>query len=173
MTIIVCSLARVPNVAREHKPSHIISLLDPGTPFPVVRTVANRHLRLEVHDIEVDSEDTPAPNAEHIDSILSFVSAWDRTSPLLVHCYAGISRSTATAFITACALNPQTPELEIAQRLRSASDMASPNQRLVQLADDKLGRARRMCRALTAIGRGGPWLGRDNDAFTIPSRYGP
>ncbi len=31
---------------------------------------------------------------------------------MVVHCYAGISRSTASAFAAACALNPRRDEVE-------------------------------------------------------------
>jgi predicted protein tyrosine phosphatase len=89
--------------------------------------------------------------------ILNFVSAWAPEDPILIHCYAGISRSTATAFITACAHNPSADEEEIALALRAASPTASPNRRFVALADAELGRGGRMSRAIDKIGRGPSW----------------
>jgi predicted protein tyrosine phosphatase len=71
-----------------------------------------------------------------------------------VHCYAGISRSTAGAFITACALNPQRDENVIAKTIRQASPTAMPNALLVSIADRMLGREGRMVAAVQAIGRG-------------------
>jgi predicted protein tyrosine phosphatase len=71
-----------------------------------------------------------------------------------VHCYAGISRSTAGAFITACALNPKRSEESIARAIRSFSPTAQPNIRLVSLADDILRRGGRMTDAIRAIGPG-------------------
>jgi predicted protein tyrosine phosphatase len=71
-----------------------------------------------------------------------------------VHCYAGISRSTAGAFVTACALNPQRDESAIARALRDASPTAMPNIRIVSLADTMLGRDGRMIAAIRAIGLG-------------------
>ena len=53
-----------------------------------------------------------APAEEHVEQVLSFVRGWDRGAPLVVHCYAGISRSTAGAFVAACALNPQRDEID-------------------------------------------------------------
>lgn len=173
MSIIVCPLSRAPHLAREHGVSHVVSLLDPGTPFPVVREVGKRHLRMEVHDVEQDMEEIASPRDAHIKSIIDFVREWDRAKPMLVHCYAGISRSTAAAFITACVHNPTTPELEIAQALRAASAMASPNRRMVQLADAALERRGRMFDAVFAIGRGGGGVGYDEaQPFTLPSRFG-
>src|SRR5262249_38174958 len=74
--------------------------------------------------------------------------------PLVVHCYAGISRSTAGAYVAACALNPRRDELAIARQLRRASATATPNSRFVALADRMLCREGRMVAAIDAIGPG-------------------
>ena len=71
-----------------------------------------------------------------------------------MHCYAGISRSTAGAYVGVCALNPHRDEAAVAKELRRASATASPNLRIVELADRLLGRGGRMIRAIEAIGRG-------------------
>ena len=52
--------------------------------------------------------------------------AWGGQGPMVVHCWAGISRSTAAAFTALCAINPQVPEELIARRLREASPTAYP-----------------------------------------------
>ncbi|TIW69787.1 MAG: protein tyrosine phosphatase, partial [Mesorhizobium sp.] len=79
---------------------------------------------------------------------------WDRAKPLVVHCYAGISRSTASAYIIAAALAPKRDEVELAQTLRTLSPSATPNPRLIAVADALLGRDGRMIAAIEAIGRG-------------------
>jgi predicted protein tyrosine phosphatase len=94
------------------------------------------------------------PDEEHVAELLSFVRRWDRRAPLVMHCYAGISRSTASAFASVCALNPQRDEDAIAQALRRASPTATPNIRIVSLADRLLGRDGRMVAAIETIGRG-------------------
>jgi predicted protein tyrosine phosphatase len=53
-----------------------------------------------------------------------------------------------------CALNPQRDEATIAQALRDASSTATPNIRIVSLADRLLGRDGRMVAAIETIGRG-------------------
>ena len=112
------------------------------------------HLVLAIDDISVPLEGYTLPADEHVIELIRFVKAWDRTAPLVIHCFAGISRSTAAAYVTACALNPRRDEVEIARLLRNASATATPNARIIALADQALGRNGRMCAAIEAIGRG-------------------
>ena len=71
---------------------------------------------------------------------------------MLIHCWAGISRSTATAFVLACERSPRVEERRIAQVLREAAPHASPNRRIVALADRLMGRGGRMIAAVEAMG---------------------
>jgi predicted protein tyrosine phosphatase len=73
---------------------------------------------------------------------------------MVVHCFAGISRSTAGAYVAACALNPERDELQIAWEIRRASRTAQPNSRIVSIADRLLKRDGRMVHAIEAIGPG-------------------
>ena len=68
------------------------------------------------------------------------------------------SRSTAGAFITACALNPGRDEAAIARAIRGSSKTAMPNVMLVVHADRILGRKGRMIAAVEALGPGMPAL---------------
>src|SRR5262245_44605042 len=174
MSIIVCPLSRAPEIVRDKKPSHVVSLLDPGTPFPTLTGFdRERHFQLEIHDIEQEMAGFDALCGDRMRLILDFLDGWPRESPLLVHCYAGISRSTATAFIAACAHNPDADEEEIALALRGASPSASPNRRFVALADASLGRRGRMSRAIDTIGRGATWLDiGEAKPFLLASRFG-
>jgi predicted protein tyrosine phosphatase len=174
MAIIVCPLSRAPEIARARKPSHAVSLLDPGTPFPALQGLGvERHFQLPVHDIELQIAGFDACDAKRMRDILAFVTTWNRADPMLIHCYAGISRSTATAYITACAHNPHANEEEIALALRRASPSASPNRRFVALADAELGRSGRMVQAVERIGRGASWFDiGEAEPFTLPSRFG-
>ncbi len=116
--------------------------------------VEANHLLLDMDDIVAEMDGYVPPNEQHVGKLIDFVTAWDRSAPIVVHCYAGISRSTAGAFITACALNPKRDEAVIAQAIRSFSPTAQPNIRLVSLADAILGRRGRMTDAIRAIGPG-------------------
>ena len=93
------------------------------------------------------------PEQRHVESLLDFLDRWEQARPLVIHCFAGVSRSTAAAFIALCALTPR-PESEIARELRRLSPSATPNPRLVALADALLSREGRMSRAIESIGRG-------------------
>jgi predicted protein tyrosine phosphatase len=109
---------------------------------------------VQVDDITEEIEGFVAPCDSHIEQVLNFVRGWDRQAPLVVHCYAGISRSTASAFAAACLLNPHRDEISIARQIRAASPIASPNRLIVSLADKALGREGRMLRALDEMGPG-------------------
>jgi predicted protein tyrosine phosphatase len=111
-------------------------------------------MRLLIHDISEQVDGYVAPAASHVAQLLDFAAAWDRQGPMVIHCWAGISRSTAAAFITLCALNPDAPEQRIAQLLREASPTAYPNRLMIRHGDAALSRSGRMLQAVEAIGRG-------------------
>lgn len=91
-----------------HAPERIVSLLDPNSAFPETGPAySNRHLQLAFHDTHVSTEDQVVPTANHIELLLDFLSLWSCKAPILIHCRAGIGRSPAVAFITACLHNPQ------------------------------------------------------------------
>jgi predicted protein tyrosine phosphatase len=151
----VCSLARLHDTVRETGARHVVTLIKDVSLVHRPATIpAENHLLLDMDDITDHIEGYVAPAEEHVGDLLRFVRAWDRAAPLVVHCYAGISRSTAGAFVTACALNPSRSEAKIAQAIRAASPTATPNLRIVRLADQMLGRRGRMVGAIEAIGPG-------------------
>ncbi len=134
---------------------HIVTLLRLTDQVERPRQVApENHLVLAVDDIAIPMEGYTVPAEEHVERLIEFVGKWDRAAPMVVHCYAGISRSTAGAFVAACALNPARDELAIAWDIRSASRTAQPNARIVTIADRLLKRQGRMVRAIETIGPG-------------------
>lgn len=171
MSIWICSLAAAPQMARRLRPARIVSLLSPYDTFPTFEGMGpDLHLTVPIHDIVDDIGDWRAPDLSDAESVIRFVEPWDRAAPILIHCWAGISRSTASAFITACVHNPKADEEEIALAIRNASSTASPNRRLVAHADALMGRSGRMVRAVDVIGRGD--VAMETQAFSIPSTYG-
>jgi predicted protein tyrosine phosphatase len=151
----VCSLARLRTTLEETRAQHVVTLLKQielvAGPLPI--PVGN-HLHIGVDDIAEPIDGHIHPADEHVAKLIGFVTRWERAAPLVVHCYAGISRSTAAAFIAACALRPERDEASVAQAIRLASPTACPNQLLVELADRQLGRRGRMIEALEKIGPG-------------------
>jgi predicted protein tyrosine phosphatase len=155
LMIHVCSLARLHRTVEDTGAHRVVTLLkDTDLVQRPAGIAPHDHLILGMEDITVPLDGYVAPADEHVARLIAFVHGWDRTKPLVVHCFAGISRSTAGAFVTACTLNPHRSELAIAQSLRRASATASPNIRIVSLADRFLGRDGRMVAAIETIGVG-------------------
>lgn len=165
--IYVCPLATVPDAIREVRPSHLVSLLDPESMIETPEGMAQeRHLRLGINDIAEPYEDLVAPGPAHVAELISFVRGWEQDAPMLIHCWAGISRSTAAAFIALCTLNEELPEDELARLVRARGAHATPNRLLVRLADEMLGRRGRMSAAVEALGPGrAAWEG---ELFALP-----
>jgi len=151
----VCSLARLHDTVTETGASHIVTLLRlidrVQRPAAIHET---NHLVLGMDDIAAPMDGYIHPAEEHVHNLIDFVQRWDRRAPMVVHCYAGISRSTAGAFISACALNPGRDEAAIARAIRASSATAMPNIMLVGHADRILGRKGRMVAAVEALGPG-------------------
>lgn len=151
----VCPLSRLPDTLDGSGATHLMTLMKVGTAIARPAVIPEgRHCVVEVSDIVAPMEGHVTPGEAHIAQILDFARAWDRTQPLLIHCYAGISRSTAAAYIVACALAPDRDEAEIARALRAAAPSATPNALFVALADRMLDRDGRMIAAIAEIGRG-------------------
>jgi predicted protein tyrosine phosphatase len=151
----VCSLTKVFDTVRTSGARSLVSILTAGASVARPCEISpQRHLRIAVSDIEAPLEGHILPATRHIEQLLAFAREWDRKTPLVIHCYAGVSRSPAAAFITACALAPTRSERNVAHRLRVASPTATPNQRLIALADLILERRGRMVEAIAEIGRG-------------------
>jgi predicted protein tyrosine phosphatase len=151
----VCSLARLYATVDETGARHIVTLLRLIDRVERPRHIApENHLVLPMDDITAPMDGYTAPAEEHVERLINFVGKWDRAAPMVVHCYAGISRSTAGAYVAACALNPARDEQQIAWDIRRASRTAYPNPRIVSIADRLLKRDGRMVRAIDTIGPG-------------------
>jgi len=153
--IVVTPLSAVTDVILRHQPSHVVTLLSPEhmieTPagFP-----AERHLRLGVNDVvDAAAGDSP-PERFHVEALLDFSRTWSGVDPMLVHCWAGVSRSMAATFTILCDRLGPGSEVRAAQAIRQRAPHAYPNALLVQYADELLDRRGRMVAAIKAIGAG-------------------
>ena len=166
--IVVSPLARIAEVAVRHGAREMISLMAKEHAFHRPAVIkADRHLLLNMNDISfAGTGDLVAPQEMHVRAIIDFATEWDRTAPLLIHCWMGVSRSPAAALIAALAIHPDEDDLALVRRLRKASPFATPNTRLIAIGDDMLGRKGRLAAAVKEIGRGADADG--NAPFVLP-----
>ena len=134
--------------------THVLSILDPEYPEPSAFAAYDPHHRLTLrfHDIIGPWPGWQAPQREHVEALVEFGqeldSAGDKLSHLLVHCHAGISRSTAAMATLLARHTPVGEEEGIFQRIREIRPIAWPNSRMIGFADDILGRGGQLNGAL-------------------------
>lgn len=163
----VSPLSQLDSTIKATGSTRLVTLLRHGTPFDRPAAIgADNHLLLHMHDIVEEAADMVAPAREHVERLIAFGRGWNREKPLLIHCFAGVSRSTAAAYIVAAALAPSRDEADLARLLRRSSPTATPNIRLVALADALLARDGRMVAAIEAIGRGADCF--EGTPFALP-----
>jgi predicted protein tyrosine phosphatase len=135
--------------------THVLSILDPHFPEPQDFTTYGPHRRLTLRfDDIIDT--TPGmllPELHHIETLLEFGSGLasaegDPLAHLLVHCHAGISRSTASMTILLAEARPNADEDALFAHIREIRPQAWPNSRMIELADDLLGRDGKLVAAL-------------------------
>jgi predicted protein tyrosine phosphatase len=146
--------------------THVLSILDPGWPEPEAFGAFDPHRRIELrfHDvIEVGSGWT-APDRRHVELLLTFgrdmIQA--RGTHLLVHCHAGVSRSTAAATLILAQARPDRPAEEALLTVVRRRPRAWPNLRMIELGDALLGRQGEIVEAARAhyrrVLKREPWL---------------
>ena len=138
MSIYITGLAQMPLLVKRFDIQYLVSIVgadaQPPTPPDIPRS---RHHRCIVDDIVEDQPGRIVPKINHINELIEFLHAWDTESSLLIHCIAGVSRSTAAALI-ARTMKTNDPN-RAATALRIAAPYAWPNRRIVSLADSILG----------------------------------
>lgn len=153
--IIVCGLAQAQEQITALNAKSVIGILSPETPHPIYDGILpEHHLRLTFNDIDNETPGLKTVQMTDAEKLVSFIQQWNRAAPMLIHCWAGISRSTATAFAAMCILKPDISEFEHAQDLRKASPSATPNRLITSKVDHILKRDGRMNQAIESIGRG-------------------
>jgi predicted protein tyrosine phosphatase len=128
----------------EFRPTHLLGILDPLYPEPTSydhERDSRTMLLLRFFDIDVAEPDGPA--AAHVESLIAFadrvrIDCERRRPRLLVHCHAGISRSTASAYIALAREFGLDRAEEAFQHLLQVTANPWPNRRLVSLADEAL-----------------------------------
>src|SRR5258708_12338767 len=110
----VCSLARLDETIVTTGARHVVSLLarDANLTRPAAIAPEN-HLWLQLHDISAPQDGYVAPQTAHVEQLIAFVQRWPRDTALVIHCYAGVSRSSAAPFVSVSALTPATDKRPI------------------------------------------------------------
>jgi len=123
----------------------LVSIGDADDALPAGYDNVRRKLRLLVADVVTELGATE----EDIRRIIQLgESLRSDTGRVLIHCEAGVSRSSAAALIMyACWLGPGR-EQEAMRRVLSQRPVAIPNRRMVELADRLLDRGGRLVEAL-------------------------
>lgn len=126
--------------------SHVLSILDPGWPVPPAFGAFGEHERLELrfNDVIEETPDREPPQPEHVEALLAFgrdlMAEPRRGAHLLVHCHAGISRSTASMTLMLAQALPDRPASEIVEEVMRIRSKAWPNLRIIEIGDAMLGR---------------------------------
>ena len=144
-TITVCGLEELAGHA-DREVSHVLSILDPDQPEPEAFGAYGEHARLELkfHDIIEETAGFEAPQPAHVEKMLEFgqnlLSDPEAVRHLLVHCHAGISRSTAAMTLLLAQAQPGLSADQVLAQVVHIRERAWPNLRILTLGEELLGR---------------------------------
>jgi predicted protein tyrosine phosphatase len=137
--ITVCGIEELTD-HRETGASHVLSILDPDWPVPEAFGSFGEHEKLELrfHDV-IEENAGAAPRKEDVATLLRFgrdlTTRPSEGAHLLVHCHAGISRSTAAMALILAQTRPDLPARQVMQEVLHIRPMAWPNLRIIELGD--------------------------------------
>ena len=119
--------------------TRIVSILDPSEPQPVeLGGHEAKTLTLRFDDVVGDRDGFVKPEREHVAALLEFDREANSEDPLVVHCHAGLSRSTAALVTLLAQRRPGAAAAAFAE-LRAVRPRSWPNYRMIAFADDVLG----------------------------------
>lgn len=139
--------------------SHVLSILDPDWPVPEAFGEYGEHAKLELrfHDIIEEQPRLFAPRRDHIERLLAFGRDLEQEPPeiahLLVHCHAGVSRSTASMALIVAQAMPDTPAASVFAEVLRIRPQAWPNLRILEMGDAILGRRGELVAAVAGVYR--------------------
>ena len=154
--------------------THVLSILDPGwpEPEPLRDFELSRRLKLNFHDVIEAEPGWIAPERFDVELLLAFgrslgeiadeAGAEPAATHLLVHCHAGVSRSTAAAILLLAQHEPARPAQNVVGQVIRARPRAWPNLRMIEMGDELLGRDGEIVASVRALYRLAldrePWL---------------
>jgi predicted protein tyrosine phosphatase len=137
--------------------THMLSILDPGwsEPEALRRFDLHRRLKLNFHDVIEPGVGWVAPQPWDVGVLLAF--GRDLVPPadaegvhLLIHCHAGVSRSTAAAILILAQRDPKRAAPWVVREVVRLRPRAWPNLRMIELGDALLGRDGELVAAVRA-----------------------
>lgn len=159
--ISVCARDEVPAIAGRGI-THLLSIDKPDEPTPTPEVYDGVHWHVQFDDIvsqaEAEEFDATLPEIEDIRQVLDYADCClqsSHTQPvhLLVHCQAGISRSTAAAYAMVSQMLGEGREQDALEHLFDIRPEASPNKLVVKHADAILNRNGKLLEALESLQR--------------------
>jgi predicted protein tyrosine phosphatase len=149
LNLTICGIHELPE--HESTPwTHVVSIWDKSFYDDLdcrekVKAVApNAEILFSFFD-DVDDPTLPdAPTLRQIKRILDFTEQIPAKARVLVHCRAGVSRSTATAYAILCQHSPPGSEIENLLHVETLRDLVMPNRLIIRLADNLLKREGKM-----------------------------
>jgi len=154
MKITICGIAELGEHC-EAGVTHVLSILDPGWPDPEAFGDFPPHRReaLRFNDVIAPGPEAIAPNEDHVAELLAFgrdVEVAGNLAHLLLHCHAGVSRSTAAAVLLLAQEDPTLPPEAVFDEIARIRPRAWPNLRLLELGESALGRRGEITGAVAA-----------------------
>jgi predicted protein tyrosine phosphatase len=156
--ITVCGLGELPDHSAVGV-THVLSILDPEWPVPDAFGAFGAHERLELrfHDVIEETHGMIAPQEAHVVQLLQFgrdlMAEPPPSAHLLVHCHAGVSRSTASMILMVAQARPDVAASAVAEEVFIGRQKAWPNLRLMEMGDRLLGRGGELVEATKDIYR--------------------
>jgi predicted protein tyrosine phosphatase len=162
----ICGLEELPGHCEARAVTHVLSILDPGfpEPEPLRHFGLERRLKLNFHDVIEAAPGWVAPEKWDVELLLAFGRNLDQAAPgrlgfkfwdthLLVHCHAGVSRSTASAILLLAQHDPARSAHDVVGQVIRLRPHAWPNLRIIEIGDGLLGRGGEIVAAVGALYR--------------------
>ena len=137
--------------------THVLSILDPDFDDPpaFAAFAPHRRIALRFHDVIEPEPGRIPPARADVERLLAFGREFVEApqSHLLIHCHAGVSRSTASAALILAQAWPDRPAPAALAAVVSIRPRAWPNLRILELGDALLGRDGEIVAAAAAVYR--------------------
>jgi predicted protein tyrosine phosphatase len=154
MKITICGIPEIGQHC-EAGVTHVLSILDPAWPDPEAFADFPPHHReaLRFHDVIAPAPEIVAPTEEDVARLLAFgddVMVAGAAAHLLIHCHAGVSRSTAAAALLMAQADPTLPPEAIFAEIGRLRPQAWPNLLMLEFGEAALGRRGEIAPAVAA-----------------------